>query len=105
MIKLPIPSFGVEEVVNLSATSVRDLNLRSRVDGSLARLVELEVDYRARCDAQHFYTMPKSSDPTGLLTSAELLKLYKSPFSRAGSRARSKYDELKLSPEHGICPL
>lgn len=67
--------------------------------------VELaEAAYRIHGDRRSWYEIARTDGVGGLVTTAEMRKVYKDTFVRSAG-TRSIYDAIKKLPENDICPL
>ncbi|MFW3898890.1 HNH endonuclease [Pseudomonas bharatica] len=64
-----------------------------------------EAEYLELGPAGQLYRITPSNSVTPSIDSALMGVIYKSHFARQGSPSRPLYDQIKMAPEFGICPL
>lgn len=102
---LPEPSFGVREVLESCASSIKNEGLATRLRSVISDAELGENEYRHLGTLARLFEIGAAEDEVGLVTTAEMVTLYKGTLSRKGSRSRHYYDSLKLSAQNDICPI
>ncbi len=105
MRRLNIPACDARIAFETCISGVRDPTLRAKLASVTADIVAAETAYKGCAVNGAFYTIVEATTVAGRLTVEEMRKLYKGTFSRKNSLARRIYDEIKIAPRNGICPL
>jgi len=104
MRRLPRPHFTGIAALNLCASSIRDQNLKNRLN-----LVKEVVDFAEQAYALHaevatLYLIGGTDDVGGHLTGKQMERVYNDTFVKS-AKTRTIYDQLKKACENDICPL
>lgn len=105
MKRLPIPQFGATETVQTCALGI---TIEERAQALLAALPVIqgaEAVYRELAPAGRLYEMEATDFVTHDLDGRLMGVIYKSHFARNNSPSRGLYEQIKMAPEFGICPL
>lgn len=102
---LPEPSFGVREVLESCAGSLRDVELATRLRSEITTVESAENEYRHLGSMARLFEIGATEEGVGLVKTAEMVNLYKGTLSRKVSSSRHYYDSLKLAAQNDICPF
>ena len=105
MKKLLKPTESTSDVIALCAISIESDDLRNRLNSVATHIGQEETIYEQRGESKSLFEIASSVNVAGVVTCNEMKKIYKSPFSRSGSRSRAIYDRLRGQSRHGKCPL
>ncbi|WP_325918568.1 HNH endonuclease [Pseudomonas frederiksbergensis] len=105
MKRLPLPQFDATEAVQTCASGI---TIEERAQALLAALPVIrktETAYRELAPAGKLYEMEATDVVTSELDGTLMGVIYKSHFARNNSPSRLLYEQIKMAPEFGICPL
>lgn len=104
MKRLPLPVHTVRDATRLCSQTIKDDDLRARIEAATAALEDAETDYRARGAAWTLFGIAQST-VVGRMGIGEMSKLYTQKLSRKREPARAIYDAIMKSAKPGKCPL
>ena len=105
MKRLSPPPFSAVQTVEACASGIT-IPERARILRAALPVIELsEAQYRELGAAGQLYRITESDDVTPELNAQLMGVIYKSHFARSGSPSRPLYEQIRMAPEHGICPL
>jgi hypothetical protein len=99
------PKHSGRETLELCAQNLRDAVFKGRVVSVSGDVETAELDYNARAASATLHTIPRKTDVAGKVTGKEMVRLYTGVLSRKSSKARHIYNELRMGPASGLCPL
>ncbi len=105
MKRLNPPPFDATHAVQVCASGI---TIEERAQALLEALPEIqatELEYCMRAASGQIYRIEESDEVTPRINAELMGVIYKSHFARAGSPSRQLYEQIKMAPEHGICPL
>jgi hypothetical protein len=103
--KLGRPAHDAKSTLELCASILDDASQSKRLLSVSTEIQNAELEYAKNGSAALLYQIPTAKTIGGLVSVKEMSTLYKGTLSRKGSRARRIYDEIKLLPADGLCPL
>lgn len=105
MKRLDPPTFDASHAVQICASGI---NIPERAQALLEALPVIqasETEYRERGASCQLFGIEESDQVTPAVNAELMGVIYKSHFARAGSPSRMLYEQIKMAPAHGICPL
>lgn len=105
MKRLQPPTFTATEAVETCASGITIAERATVLRHALPVIEAAEQEYHALGTAGELYQMAPSDEVTHLLDSALMSVIYKNHFVRSGSPSRQLYEQIRMAPEFGICPL
>ena len=104
MRRLPRPCISAHHALTQCIESVRDNDLANRLRRVMPTIVSGEGAYDTHGQASSLYLIHGTDGVDGLVTAAEMERLYKNTFVKS-VRTRELYGAIKSAPENDICPL
>jgi hypothetical protein len=105
MLKIDLPMFSETDVFE-DCIAVKEEPVRSRLKGIAAYVASAADNYKEKAKSLTFHLIKTEDGVGGSVSTSEMTDLYKSVFARKSSPVRVKYyDELRLAPDHGRCPM
>ncbi len=105
MKRLPLPRFTAEDAVRTCASGITITERAQALLAALPIIQSTEAAYRELAPVGRLYEMQAADFVTPMLDSRLMGVIYKSHFARNNSPSRVLYEQIKMSPEFGICPL
>lgn len=102
---LPEPDFTVRDILESCAAGLQDRDLAGRLLDAMPALEDAEQSYGDLGVAARLFEIEPTVDVSGMVSAAEMTRLYKGNLSRQGSRSRRFYDRIKMAAPNDICPL
>lgn len=104
MRRLPRPQFSVQHALTKCIESIRNDNLTRRLAQVTPTIVAAEGTYIDHGEASTLYLIPGSVGIDGIVTTAEMERVYKGTFVTSRG-TRELYGALLSAPTNDICPL
>lgn len=104
MRRLPRPKFTALEILQLCISSIRDSDLKQRLDAVSSTIETAELDYIEHGLRADLYQISATESIKGIITSNEMRHIYKNTFVKS-NKVRYIYNSIKSSPENDIYPL
>lgn len=105
MKRLNRPAFAAVQAVDACAAGITDVERATALRQALPVIEAAEQEYHTLGSVGEFYRVPETSDVTPLIDADLMGVIYKRHFVRSGSPSRPLYEQIRMAPEHGICPL
>jgi hypothetical protein len=105
MKRLHQPPFDAASTVQACASGITIEERAQALLDALPVIQASEVEYRELGSIGQLYRIEESSDVTPAIDTELMGVIYKSHFVRKGSPSRGLYEQIKMAPEFGICPL
>lgn len=105
MKRLNPPAFAAAQAVEACASGITIAERATVLRQALPVIEVAEQEYRTLGAAGELYRMVETDGVTPLLDADLMSVIYKRHFVRAGSPSRPLYEQIRMTPEHGICPL
>lgn len=105
MKRLNPPVFASAQAVEACASGIADAERADVLRQALPIIEAAEQEYLALGPSGDLYQMVSAGEVTPLLDANMMGLIYKRHFVRAGSPSRPLYEQIRMAPEHGICPL
>lgn len=105
MKRLNPPVFASAQAVEACASGIADAERADALRQALPTIEAAEQEYQALGPSGELYQMAQVGEVTPLLDADLMSTIYKRHFVRAGSPSRPLYEQIRMAPEHGICPL
>lgn len=105
MIRLSRLGVTARDVFLTCISRIRDGALKGRLQG-IAHVVEAEANaFTGAAGRMAVHTLPIRGDVGGAVSSAEMQDVYNIRMARRNSPGRKFYDQIKIQPPQGRCPL
>ena len=104
MRSLPKPEVTGAEVLQLCAASIRDPDLKGRLQQAEAVVEAAEELYREHGDSAALHAIKRTKTVGAFVTRKEMERVYNGTFVKS-TRTRSTYAKLKKACVNDICPL
>jgi hypothetical protein len=105
MRSLPQPPDDAGSFFQLCISRIKDRDLKRRLSAVQPVVAAAATEFTARARATELHQL-RPHIGTGLdVTTAEMVAVYTSRMAKTGQPGRALYDQLKLAPPDGICPL
>ncbi len=105
MKRLSPPTFTAEQTVEVCASGITDVERATILRQALPAIKEAEQEYMALGTAGELYRVAETESVTPRLDTELMSLVYKRHFVRERSPSRPLYEQIRMAPEHGICPL
>lgn len=105
MKRLNPPPFNATHVVQVCASGITISERAQVLLEALPVIQASEAEYRELGASGQLYWIEESDEVTPAVDAKLMGVIYKSHFARAGSPSRVLYEQIRMAPEHGICPL
>ncbi|MDR2000114.1 MAG: HNH endonuclease [Zoogloeaceae bacterium] len=105
MKRLNPPVFASAQAVEACASGIADTERADALRQALPAIEIAERAYQALAPSGELYRMDQTGQVTALISAELMSTIYKRHFARAGSPSRLLYEQIRMAPEHGICPL
>lgn len=105
MKKLNPPSFAAAQAVEACASGISDPTRADALRQALPVINAAELEYISRGSTGDLYQIAETPEVTPALDTELMSTIYKRHFVRNGSPSRPLYEQIRMAPEHGICPL
>lgn len=105
MKKLNPPTFAAVQAVEACASGISDMERATVLREALPVIEAAELEYRTRGPAGELCQIAETDNVTPALNAGLMSTIYKRHFVRNGSPSRPLYEQIRMAPEHGICPL
>ncbi len=105
MKRLDPPAFAATQAIEACASGITDEGRASVLRQALPVIEAAEQEYRAFGLAGELYRIAPTVDVIPLLDADLMSVIYKRHFARSGSPSRPLYEQIRMAPEFGICPL
>lgn len=105
MKRLNPPVFGANLTVETCATGISIPERAQALRDALPVIQASEVEYRELGSSARLFEIVESNIVTPQLSADLMGIIYKSHFARKGAPSRALYEEIRMAPEFGICPL
>lgn len=105
MKRLQPPAFAAAQAIEACASGINDAERATALRQALPVIEAAEQEYRALGTVGELHRMTPTSEVTPLLNTALMSMIYKRHFVRPGSPSRPLYEQIRMAPEFGICPL
>lgn len=99
------PGFNARRAIEACVEGISDLQRAEALREAEPVIVRAEQEYMMLGAAGNLYQMAPTSDVTPDLDANLMSLIYKRNFVRLGSPARPMYEQIRMAPEFGICPL
>lgn len=105
MKRLNPPIFTSAQAVEACASGITDVERASTLRQALPAIEAAEREYQVLGASGELFRIVQTDAVTPLLDMKLMSTIYKRHFVRAGSPSRPLYEQIRMAPEHGICPL
>lgn len=105
MKRLVPPPFDAAGVVETCASGITIAERAQALLDALPVIQSSEAEYRELGPVGQLYRIAESDVVTPAIDVQLMGVIYKSHFARKGSPSRPLYEQIKMAPEFGICPL
>lgn len=105
MKQLHSPGFTATQAVEACASGITIAERATVLRQALPVIEAAEQEYQALGSAGELYRVAPSGEVIPLLDSELMGVIYKRHFVRPGSPSRPLYEQIRMAPEFGICPL
>jgi hypothetical protein len=99
------PSFDASMTFKTCISRVRDAKLRDRLASIEPLIAAAAIDYEAKANAHILNLFPRSTSVGGVVTKAEMIKVYDQRMAGKEGPGRAIYDQIKLLPKGDRCPF
>lgn len=105
MWSLPHPGRAALDAYRACVSSVADVGLRDRYQSIEGAIVMSSDAYAVGATAVELHLIPAQGSVEGVVSRAEMSKLYSGQMAKKGRPGRAIYDEIMSAPPQGRCPL
>lgn len=105
MKRLNPPVFTAAQAVEACASGITIVERATTLREALPVIEAAEQEYRSLGAAGNLYRIDETGEVTPHLNADLMSLIYNRHFVRAGSPSRTLYEQIRMAPEHGICPL
>jgi hypothetical protein len=105
MKRLNPPAFAAVQAVEACASGITIAERATALRLALPAIEAAEQEYQTLGAAGEFYRIVETDEVTPLLNADLMSVIYNRHFVRAKSPSRHLYVQIRMAPEHGICPL
>ena len=105
MKQLNPPTFDAAVAVNTCAEGITIPERAQALLDALHVIQISEAEYYERGAAGNLFMITGSTHVTPTIDSELMGVIYKSHFARIGSPSRALYEQIRMAPKYGICPL
>lgn len=106
MLEIERPEYSASAVFEDCIHVKTNKNLRKKLEGILVDVVTAETIYDQKAKTLAFHEIKATQGVGNSVNTSEMEDLYVNVFARKSSPVRAKYyDELRLLPENGTCPM
>ncbi len=102
---LPKPTLNPRTVYLACISRVRSLQLKADLELVTDTIEADSIDYENYSESADWYLFDESNDVNGIVSQAEMEKVYTSRMAKKGAPGREYYNEIKESSTFNICPL
>jgi len=103
--RLSPPVFSAALTVESCAVGISNPERAQALRDALPVIQASEVEYRELGPSARLFEIAESNTVTPQLSADLMGTIYKSNFARKGAPSRALYEEIRMAPEFGICPL
>jgi len=103
--RLKLPSFGATQAVTVCASGITIPERARALLEALPVIQASESQYEELGRAGQLHQIEERVGVTAEIDTDLMKVIYKSHFAKKGSPSRALYEQIKMAPEHGICPL
>lgn len=104
MRRLRPPTFAVRDVIEACLAGITEEARVAQLRGVRSVIESAEHEYRALGEQGGLYQMPLG-EAESRVDRGFMSIIYKRHFVRRGSPSRVLYEQIRMAPEHGTCPL
>lgn len=105
MKRLNPPNFTVADALEACASGITIVERAQALRDAAPVIVASEVQYQSLGPLGQLYAIEPSAQVSDAIDAELMGVIYKSHFARVGSPSRQLYVQVRMAPEHGICPL
>src|SRR5689334_12998405 len=105
MKRLNPPNFTVADALEACASGITIVERAQALRDAAAVIVASELQYQSLAPLGQLYVIEPSDQVSETIDAALMGVIYKSHFARIGSPSRQFYEQIRMAPEHGLCPL
>lgn len=105
MKSLALPDFTSAQAVEACASGIADVERADALRQALPTIEMAEQEYRILGATGELFRTAQRDEVTPSLAAGLMGMIYKRHFVRAGSPSRPLYEQIRMAPKHGICPL
>lgn len=105
MKRLNPPNFTVAEALKACASGITIVERAQALRNAAPVIVASEVQYQGLGPLGQLYVIEPSDQVTEAIDAELMGVIYKSHFARVGSPSRQLYEQIRMAPEHGLCPM
>lgn len=105
MKRLALPAFNAQTTVQACAAGISLQDRAQLLLNALAEIQLSEVEYRELGPVGELYRIMGTAFVTPQLDAEMMTRIYNRHFVRKGSPSRHLYEQIRMAPEFGICPL
>jgi hypothetical protein len=99
------PLFDAGETFKICISRIRDVELHKRLVSVHATIAAASSDYEQKANACSLNLIATSESVDGVITKAEMVKIYDQRMAGKGGPGRPIYDQIKLLPKGDRCPF
>ncbi|UIF88920.1 HNH endonuclease [Cupriavidus sp. UYPR2.512] len=105
MKRLNPPTFTAAKAVEACASGISIVERAQALRDAVPVIVASEAQYQELGPLGQLFSMEQSEQVTEAINAELMGVIYKSHFARGGSPSRPLYEQIRMAPEHGLCPL
>lgn len=105
MKRLNLPHIQASDTVRACAAGITIADRAQALVDALPTIQQSEAEYLELGPTGQLYRIAPSDSVTPAINAKLMGVIYKSHFARQGSPSRPLYDQIKMAPEFGACPL
>jgi len=102
---LPKPTLSPKAVYLACISKVRRKQLKTNLESVADKIEADSMDYDNHAGSTNWYLFNESDGIEGVVSQAEIEKVYTNRMAKKGAPGRTYYDEIKESSAFNICPL
>ncbi|SFQ64503.1 HNH endonuclease [Pseudomonas sp. NFPP07] len=105
MKRLDPPAFNATQAIEVCASGISIHERAQALLDALPVIQASEAEYRELGPAGQLFQITESNIVTSQIDAVLMGVIYKAHFARKGSPSRALYEQIRMAPEYGICPL
>jgi hypothetical protein len=99
------PTFNVTQAIEVCASGITDPDRAQWLLDALPVVQASEAEYRELGPTGQLFEIVGSDAVTPQISATLMGEIYKRHFARKGSPSRALYEQIRMAPEFGLCPL
>lgn len=105
MRKLSKPIDKVEDIFLDCVSNIREEEAKDKLTSCKDFIVAAAQEFEDRAQINQVHTIEQADNIAGIVTKAEMSKIYNDKMAKKSSPGRKYYDKYMAAPKNGICPL